>query len=82
MRHSLVYDVVTTLIGPIEPVGESHTDAQRAKNLAEILSVTGMLLDDINEIRRLNIDRPEASMKAMGLVCDEFINNLPNLISN
>ena len=39
-----VYDVVKKLIGPIEPVGESHTDEKRFENLKALTELVDSLL--------------------------------------
>lgn len=38
------YDVVTKLIGPIDPTGETHTDMERYTNLETMCGLVGSYL--------------------------------------
>lgn len=42
-----VYDVVKELIGSIDPVGESYTDAKVLYNIKELIDLTDRLIADI-----------------------------------
>ena len=67
-----IYDVTKKLTGDIRPVGESHTDERRFKNLEEAIELCDRLLFDIAEIARF-ADRPEASMSKSGKRAKEFM---------
>ena len=66
------YAIVTKLIGPVEPVGSSHIDEQRLKNLNELTDLAGKLLDDIRKISRRAISH-EYSVRIAGELCKQFI---------
>lgn len=43
-------DVVRKLVGPIEPVGETHTDDKRFENLKVMTALVDQLLTDIDYV--------------------------------
>jgi len=59
------YKVITKLIGPINPVGETHIDTGRFDNLKVMTDVVEMLLIDIDKVTA-NKDRHEYSMNLAG----------------
>ena len=59
------YEVVKKLIGPINPIGESHTDEGRFYNLTELVSLLDGLISDIEKVAQ-NETRTEYSMKKAG----------------
>lgn len=65
-------EVVMKLNGPIEPVGESHTDQKRFDNLR---SLCDLVEDLVGEIERVcpNKDRVEYSMKLAGVHAHTFL---------
>lgn len=66
------YDVVKKLIGPVMPVGESHIDEERYKNLNEMIELVDKLLFDIGQVA-LNKGRFEHSMSKAGKCAADFI---------
>lgn len=66
-----VHEIAEKLIGPIEPVGESHTDSVRFENLVETIDLVERLLMDIRYVS-LNKDRQEYSMKKAGEHAEKF----------
>lgn len=69
------YEVVKKLIGPIQPVGESHTDNIRYENLQELTGLIDDLLGDISRVRH-NKSRVEYSMKRAGEYCNQYLEEL------
>lgn len=58
-------DMVRKLIGPIDPVGETHTDGERFENLKVHCDLVGELMRDIYKTRDYR-DKVEYSMKRAG----------------
>lgn len=58
-----IYDVVTKLIGEIEPVGASHIDPKRLENLKEMTQLVKELLTDIECVRYDNSSMHEDSIR-------------------
>ena len=50
MNH---HEIVCELVGPIDPVGEVHTDEDRLKNLGEMLKLVHCLLLDIERVAKV-----------------------------
>lgn len=71
-----VYEVVKKLVGPINPVGESHTDKNRFENLKVMTELVDCLLTDINAVSYKNKDRVEASMKKAGNFASKFFDEI------
>ena len=46
-RHMSTCEVLTKLVGPVEPVGESREDEQRLENLEELIHVTNMSIETL-----------------------------------
>lgn len=57
-----IADIVMSIIGEIEPVGESHIDDQRFSNLLKLQNTMDILLDEIMYCLPY-LDRVEYSMK-------------------
>ncbi len=68
------YDVVRKLIGPIHPVGESHTDHDRYKNLGAMTQLVDKLMFDLHQVARSL--RPEASIQKAAKHASEFIDEI------
>jgi hypothetical protein len=45
-----IYEVIKKLVGPITPVGASHVDSERLKNLKRLTELVERLVCDIDEI--------------------------------
>ena len=67
-----IYEVVTKLIGPIDPVGESHTDGMRLENLAVMTDLIERLLLDVGGVVP-NKARIEFSLRRAGEHAAEFM---------
>jgi hypothetical protein len=69
------YEIVNKLIGPIEPVGESHIDTSRWANLCDLIILIERLMDDLLNIAQRN-NAQEHSIKA---IADSAYNYLISL---
>lgn len=70
-----IYEVVTKLIGPIHPVGETGKDNERFENLKVMTDLVDKLLTDISKVIT-NKNRVEYSMKRAGEYADKFFTNI------
>ena len=70
-----IKDIVMKLIGPVQPLGEHNSDIQRLKNMENLIELTDYLLDVINTAAA-SAERPEASMKAIGQVAKQFLDDV------
>jgi hypothetical protein len=70
-----LYDVVTKLVGPIQPVGETQTDEKRLENLKEMADLVDKLIRDIAEVSSRK-DSPEYSVSKAGKYADKFLTEL------
>jgi hypothetical protein len=70
-----LYDVVTKLIGPIRPVGETNTDDERYENLKVMTELIDSLLTDVDRIISCK-ERNEYSMKRAGEFADKFFHEI------
>ena len=50
MRDLSTAELLTRLIGPVVPAGESHTDAVRLDNLKELVDVADILIGEITQV--------------------------------
>ena len=75
-----VHDVVTKLIGPVEPIGKTEVDAVRYDNLEELLALTDLLLGKIEGIKRDHAGCVEASRKKAGMRCAKFLTIVGDVI--
>ena len=66
-----IYEVVTKVVGPINPVGETHTDNRRFDNLEVMCDLVDRLLTDIDGVAQ-NKHRCEYSMKKAGVYASDF----------
>ena len=66
------YDVVTKLIGKIEPTGESNTDRERYVNLKYMCELVDKLMFDIRRVKNYG-DSRESSVKIAGEYAKKFI---------
>lgn len=71
-----IYDVVTKLIGPINPVGDTGVDEQRFENLKATTDLVNDLLRDIDAVAAANKDRYEASRKLAGRYASDFFDRI------
>lgn len=68
------YEIITKLIGPIQPVGESNEDSKRLENLTATTELIDKLLRDVSDASDSKKNRYEASMKQMGAQADMYLN--------
>lgn len=71
-----IHEVVTKLVGPINPVGEAHTDEKRYENLKVAIDLTAQMISEIRDVAMDNKDRHEHSMRKAGKLAAEFIASL------
>jgi hypothetical protein len=71
------HEIIRKLIGKIEPVGETNTDAERLTNLKETINLTRLLLQDIHDLTFL-INDGRYSMKQASIVARKFLNEISN----
>ena len=81
-EDQVLFNLVMKLNGPIQPVGESNKDEQRAKNLDSLIMLSGQI---INEIKRAaeEVNRPaleysskviaDGAVQYLKLIKGEFI---------
>lgn len=65
MDDTTVLEVTRTLIGEIEPCGDSVIDMKRSENLNVMLDVIDGLLEDVEKVA-INKNRSEYSIQMMG----------------
>ncbi len=68
-------DIVRKLIGPIQPIGESNTDAKRLENLSQYGELLDGLLCDLEETA-IHADRAEASMRLIGQKAKTYLSEV------
>lgn len=68
-------EIVKRLIGPINPVGETHTDEKRLENLRSFIQLTGELVGEIADVA-IQKNRHEHSIKKAAKIADEFLTGL------
>ena len=73
-----LYSVVTKLVGPIDPVGETNADSVRLDNIKRLTELVGKLIDDLKFVER-NADRHEASRKAIGIHSRKFLDGIERI---
>ena len=71
MKADTVIEVVRKLIGPIDSVGETHTDDKRFENLKIACALVDDLLAEIGSESRLG--NQEFSMKRSAKYCQDQI---------
>lgn len=65
--------IVTKLIGPIDPVGETNTDNERFESLKAQCQLVEELITRIQYIANTNKNRHESSMQRAGNYADLFL---------
>jgi len=70
-----IKDIVYKLIGPINPVGETHTDDKRFENLKVMTQLVDDLLTDINNVACMD-DSHEFSVKRAAKFCSDFYDQI------
>lgn len=72
-------DVIRKIIGPIDPVGETHEDEKRFENLKTFCETLDIMLEDLNKVSK-NISHYESSRIKAGTRADEFLEETKNWI--
>lgn len=67
-----LHEIVMTLVGPVQPVGETRADEQRLDNMKKLTELVDRLLFEI-DTAAASADRVEASMKAIGMHARKFM---------
>lgn len=67
--------VVMKLVGSVHPVGETHEDEKRLKNMKELTELVEHLLFEIGSAAHL-ANKQEASVKAVGIHARNFMNEV------
>jgi hypothetical protein len=69
-------EIVKKLIGKINPIGETNTDAERFENLKEVCKLIDELHIEIDDIAYRNKDSKEFSVKRSVDYINQFLDNL------
>ena len=75
-----IYALAKQLIGPINPVGETHTDNKRFENLESFYCILSDLLDDFSRVALDNQNCHEASRKKAADYVAECLNDIERKI--
>jgi hypothetical protein len=70
--HEELEKLILSLVGDIEPVGETNFDNNALENLRTICLLTSSLLDKINDVRRYQ-NNYQFSMKTAGECAERFM---------
>lgn len=71
-----IIDVVMKLTGPVDPIGETNTDAKRLENLKQLTSLTEELVCKIDKIAYEYQNNHQASMRLAAIHCSKFLASL------
>jgi hypothetical protein len=69
-------EIVKKLIGKINPIGETNTDAERFENLKEVCKLIDELHIEIDDIAYRNKDSKKFSVKRSVDYINQFLDNL------
>lgn len=70
-----LHEIVTRLVGPIEPIGDTRIDDERFENLKVMCDLTDKLLADIDAVIP-GMERMEHSIKRAGIYANDFMMRL------
>ena len=70
-----LHEIVCRLVGPIQPVGETHEDNRRLDNIKVFIELTDRLLLDIDDAAS-KIDSHMASVKAIAKRAADYYTKL------
>jgi hypothetical protein len=68
-------EIVMKLIGPVQPIGDSGEDERRLANMKALTGLVDELLGEIRYAAR-SADREEASMRAIGVHAQQFLEDI------
>ncbi len=71
-----LHDVVSKLVGPIRPIGETREDGRRFANLQLLTELIDKLVIDVDEVGTENKGRPEHSRDKAGRHASGFLADL------
>lgn len=71
-----LYDVVTKIIGPIDPIEEANEDAERFLNLQSMTDLVDKLLSDIDNVSYINRNKKAFSCKKASEFAKNFIDKI------
>ena len=69
-----IHEIVMKLVGPVAPVGESHTDTKRFENLKALTEVIDKLMFEVVCVTNSK-DNHQASMKKAGQYAQTWLNS-------
>ena len=70
------HEVVKILIGPIDPVGESHVDEKRKENMLNLILLMTKLIDDIDNVAYRYKDHHQGSIREIQQIAEKFMNRI------
>lgn len=76
-----LYEIVKKLIGSIEPYGDSNIDEQRLSNINNHIILTQALIRDLIDVAEFK-DRPEYSIKKLGTVAYDGLEEIKEMIND
>ena len=76
-----IYDVIGKLVGPIDPVGESNTDARRLNNLKVQSDLTYRLVQSTIRVFERNRHSHEGSVRLSAETARKYIDGLREDVS-
>jgi len=74
-------NILMTLIGEVEPIGETNTDNDRYQNLIQLEGVIEHLLEEIEKVAKYS-DRVEYSMSKAGKQSVIWLSEIQSLIDD
>ena len=63
MNAETIYEVITKLVGPIDPIAESREDDRRFENLKVMISIFDKIHSDLDDLEFEHKNKPEFSRK-------------------
>ena len=77
-----IVEIVMKLVGPVAPVGETHTDSARLENLRTLCELATELADQIDDVRFLNAVAFEYSRKEAAKLAEKSLKDLHAFIGS
>ena len=77
-----IYEVITKLIGRINPIGETTTDNERFENLKVMCKLVEKLIVDINTVSYSNKTSYEFSKKRASDYANKFLEERLGILNN
>lgn len=73
MRKLELQEIVMSLVGNIDPIGETTTDNERFENLKCLCDLVNVLVGKIDNVSYSNKDSKEYSVKRASEYADKFL---------